>query len=580
MEVGFQARDVAFLTTDAATFLFRGVALARRTNRVVSVVRDRPESGGSTNGVGRVPSVQTLATLAPRDDRRNSLPPSVRTAPDPGMRGSARSVPRLAARGDRPRASALLAFFLALALFVPAAHAWGFGSADPPDEQALEDRFAEDFEAPIYRASQLSMDTAADLETERKANAAKARLAQRRRANINAPPLFEWRYEGVGIAVVVAYVLNYLRGNAANRNVARAFEEAFLSCDASEANETSHSDGRAVFRSEFAEVGKLAPSDPTHAATPLARNAARLSREAPDEYRCWATGRRFLTGALVTLRLRKRHDLFRLAYEFRNPAMAEKDEVVVECFFRDGVVGPGFGFALGPADAMRGLEKSELGRKDIARLCEKCAGPKDAAGRRRLSASLVLKAESAELGADVVFDRALETLFSERAYAAKADSVGACFKTAHLVVGSAPSSGGVVAAAFDAVRGDDAAKDAAASPYTGSLRFTFELPDAAAGAAGYRARLGELIALVPRLVDVVARVRLSDAQKEKAAKERKRVEDEDFRRKLKTSAKENASARLDAKLEKMSDKEKQRWREKQAKKQTRKAGGRTMIRKG
>ena len=46
----------------------------------------------------------------------------------------------------------------------------------------------------------------------------------------------------------------------------------------------------------------------------------------------------------------------------------------------------------------------------------------------------MLKAESAELGADVVFEEALETLFSERAYAAKRESVGACFKTAHCLV--------------------------------------------------------------------------------------------------------------------------------------------------
>ena len=86
--------------------------------------------------------------------------------------------------------------------------------------------------------------------------------------------------------------------------------------------------------------------------------------------------------------------------------------------------------------------------------------------------------------------------------------------------------------------------------------------------------------MIPRLVDVIARVRLSDAQKERAAKARKRVADEDFKKKLKASAAETAGARLDKKLEKMSDKEKARWREKQAKKQTRKAGGRTMIRKG
>ena len=122
------------------------------------------------------------------------------------------------------------------------------------------------------------MDTAADLEIERKANAAKARLAHRRRANINAPPLFEWRYEGVGIAFVVAYVLNYLRGNAANRTIARAFEEAFLSCETSEVMDDGpkKKDGRAVFLSEFAEVGKLAPTDPTYSAN--AREKPRVCR--------------------------------------------------------------------------------------------------------------------------------------------------------------------------------------------------------------------------------------------------------------------------------------------------------------
>jgi hypothetical protein len=35
--------------------------------------------------------------------------------------------------------------------------------------------------------------------------------------------MFEWRYEGVGIALVVAYVLNYFRGDSANRRIARDF---------------------------------------------------------------------------------------------------------------------------------------------------------------------------------------------------------------------------------------------------------------------------------------------------------------------------------------------------------------------
>ena len=167
-------------------------------------------------------------------------------------------------------------------------------------------RSAEDFEAPIYKASQLSMDTAADLEIERKANAVKARLAQRRRANVNAPPVFEWRYEGVGIAVVVAYVLNYIRGNAANRNIARAFGEAFLSCDASDGDGvTSATSVTSVTRASLSHPTAAPCSEPssrrlvswrrrTRRIRPTrARVAARLSREAPDEYRCWATGRRF-----------------------------------------------------------------------------------------------------------------------------------------------------------------------------------------------------------------------------------------------------------------------------------------------
>ena len=191
-------------------------------------------------------------------------------------------------------------------------------------------------------------------------------------------------------------------------------------------------------------------------------------------------------------------------------------------------------------------------------------------------------AACAELGADVVFEEALETLFSERAYAAKRESVGACFKTAHcLVFGEDDAlSAPIVSKESD---GKETSKDVDADETCGALRFAFELPDAGSSspsAAAYRARLGELVSLIPRLVDVVARVRLSDAQKERAAKARKRVADEDFKKKLKTSAAETAGARLDKKLEKMSDKEKARWREKQAKKQTRKAGGRSMIRKG
>jgi len=458
-------------------------------------------------------------------------------------------------------------FLLVLFACIPAAHAWGKSEKPTLDAQALEDKFAEDFEAPIYKASQQSMDTAVDVEVERKAASAKARLAQRRRANLNAPPVFEWRFEGVGLLVVVAYVLNYLKGNAVNRQIARTFENAFL-----KGGEDS------VFHREFSEVVKLHAKDPGPG-----KSHSKFSREAPEEYKCWCTGRRFVTGALITLKLKKRHDLAFLGYELSNPAVSKKDQCVVECFFNPGVIGPGFAFAIGDSSSVRNLESS-VGKKDIARLCEKTSGPKDAAGRRRVSTLLTVKAESSELASDILTDFLLEKLFGEVAF--KTSKAEKFLKTIHVATGEDGESSltGAVETAFEQVKGtsvDDKKENGKKEMQnSGVVRFTFDLPSVDVGVDGYYDSLSDVVNLIPHLIDVVGRVRLSDTQKDKAIKARKRIADEDFKVELKSNAKENADKRLDAKLEAMSDKEKQKWREKQQKKQLRKGGGKSMIRKG
>ena len=468
---------------------------------------------------------------------------------------------------------------LALFALVQGAHAarGGGGTETTLDaQQALEDKFAEDFEAPIYKASQVSMDTAADVEVERKALSAKQRLAQRRRANLHAPPVFEWRYEGVGLLAVVVYVLTYLRGNAVNREIARAFDVAFLT-------KTS-----GTFRKQFHEVGKLADTDPG----PGGRRSSNFSKEAPDEFKCWATGRRFLTGTLVTLKLQKRHDLFHVINALSNPALATKDTCVVECFFNPGVVQPGTCFAIGKLKNIKNLEKSNKGKLDVARLCDTFAGPKDIGGRRRVSSLLTVKAESQELACDVLTDVSLAALFGEKTFSESASE--RFLKTIHAACGdggSASSTGVLAQPALEKVKekGDGDAEDDNDSSKnevkkeaqnSGVLRFTFDLPSADVGADGYERILRDVIDLIPHLVDAVARVRLSEQQKTNAVKRRKLVTEEDFKLSLKTHQKENADKRLDKKMDAMSDKEKAKWREKQQKKLLKKGAGKSLMRKG
>lgn len=59
------------------------------------------------------------------------------------------------------------------------------------------------------------------------------------------------------------------------------------------------------------------------------------------------------------------------------------------------------------------------------------------------------------------------------------------------------------------------------------LRLTFKLPSPGGGAAAMEAALGELMPLVPHYIDVVGRVQLSAAQKDKAEKSRQRRKEED-----------------------------------------------------
>ena len=222
-----------------------------------------------------------------------------------------------------------------------------------------------EFEAPQQRAfdEKAAANDAAD------AAAAKAEAYKRRAEKLNAvrmahPPLFEWKYEGVAIALIVIYVVNYVVGNAANKKLAKDWEAAFCTSDG-------------VFAKNFSVMGAdgAGPS----------KNSL-LAREGPDEYTFYASGRRFVEGVMVKLKLRARNDLFSTLYNMAYRT-GEPDLCIVECFMKDECVSQGSVFAIGDRARIATLENTA---EDVKRLTSVYV-PKDAKGRNATSSSIVVR---------------------------------------------------------------------------------------------------------------------------------------------------------------------------------------------
>ena len=107
-----------------------------------------------------------------------------------------------------------------------------------------------------------------------------------------APPRGITHFEVVGAVLVAAFVVQYVRGRAANAKLARSIGTTLAA---------------SLKSTQFAAVGQppRAPGQPA----PL------LLRESTHEYALWATGRRNVPiGALFTLKLVPRQDALALAY--------------------------------------------------------------------------------------------------------------------------------------------------------------------------------------------------------------------------------------------------------------------------
>ena len=158
---------------------------------------------------------------------------------------------------------------------------------------------------------------AVDKEAEKAA--ARIRVEERRYAKFkNYPPMFEWRYEGIGLIIITLWFVNFLVGDAKDKKLALAFEDAFCAEEG-------------IFKSQFASVGDIPKKVPP-------RKGSVLSKEASDEYKIWCSGRRFCQGALITLKLQPRHDLYSAATAFQGRSIP--DYCVIECLMNDECVQP------------------------------------------------------------------------------------------------------------------------------------------------------------------------------------------------------------------------------------------------
>ena len=363
---------------------------------------------------------------------------------------------------------------------------------------------------------------AVDKEAEKAA--ARIRVEERRYAKFkNYPPMFEWRYEGIGLIIITLWFVNFLVGDAKNKKLALAFEDAFCA-------------ENGIFKSQFASVGdipkKVAP-----------RKGSVLSKEASDEYKIWCSGRRFCQGALITLKLKPRHDLYSAATAFQGRSIP--DYCVIECLMNDECVQPGSVFAFGPKDLIENLEGAE-GEKDLKKLCQTFV-PKRDHGQRVTHKDVVIKAESAELANDVVFTPEVVKVIGESTWVAN----GLASLVAVHCTDEAPPKFG-------------------SPPHPKTLRFQFTMPAEPEKVAG---AMTDVMNLVPALVDVVGRVQLTPGQREKAAAARQKRKEDDFKEDLKVNQKKTSAQILDEKLAKMTPAEKEAWKKKQEKKQMRKSAG-------
>ncbi len=250
-----------------------------------------------------------------------------------------------------------------------------------------------------------------------------------------------------------------------------------------------------------------------------------IFRESQHTFKCYASGRRHVSGMLTTLELHKRQDLLSRVVGL---VMPQSDKVVIEVNMNESSMPP-MVLAVVKKKSSKAFVEAH---KDVRKFAKVVADPQQALSSKAQQHSawpkkkLVVLAESKDLFTDLVTETAMRNVFDSKTFLAKYDRY---FESLYFSTEGALNAGEGVPKPFG----------------TRVLRFEFRLPRDLK-------RLGELdnlMELVFHLVDCVGTHKLAGERLKKAQQKRKELEEEAFKATLQ-QRQEAAARKREEKFEK------------------------------
>ncbi|CAI5458703.1 unnamed protein product [Closterium sp. Yama58-4] len=288
-----------------------------------------------------------------------------------------------------------------------------------------------------------------------------AQKARARRLSVPRKPFHprDFIAEGVFLAFLVIFAINYFVGKWQNEKIALSFANQF----ATEGN---------LLAKNFALIGTGDTSEPI------------LVKEGQATFKLYASGRRFCEAMLVTLNLRSRHDLATLAWDAL--LSSKKDQVDVDVYMNDEDMAP-FVLAIVPRKSAKAFIKENADLKEFASMLDAEVVLKGGggSGKNKWAADeLAIIGDSREAAYELLSDVIIDQLFGEKSY----PKIAPLFRALHFT-DQQPTGAGA---------------------HRKVLRFSFLLPQ------GGAAELAKLMASVPFFIDAVGKFRLSAQAKSKA----------------------------------------------------------------
>ncbi|CAI7756126.1 unnamed protein product [Closterium sp. NIES-53] len=285
--------------------------------------------------------------------------------------------------------------------------------------------------------------------------------ARARRISVPRKPFHprDFIAEGIFLAFLVIFAINYFIGKWQNEKIALSFANQF----ATEGN---------LLAKNFSLIGTGDTSEPI------------LVKEGQATFKLYASGRRFCETMLVTLNLRSRHDLATLAWDAL--LSSKKDQVDVDVYMNEEDMAP-FVLAIVPRKSSKAFIKENADLKEFASMLDAEVVLKGGggSGKNKWAADeLAIIGDSREAAYELLSDVIIDQLFGEKSF----PKIAPLFRALHFT-DQHPTGAGA---------------------HRKVLRFSFLLP------RGGAAELAKLMASVPFFIDAVGKFRLSAQAKSKA----------------------------------------------------------------